>query len=65
METYGLNVGEDNRRGISWHAHKQALVSGVAEVCMWLGPSHRKAKHNGKTLELMGSLTNCEDAKEM
>ena len=31
METYGLNVGEDNRRGISWHAHKQALVSGVAE----------------------------------
>ena len=31
METYGLKVGEDNRRGISWHAHKQALVSGVAE----------------------------------
>ena len=38
---------------------------GVAEVCMWLGPSHRQAKHNGKTLELMGSLTPCEDAKEM
>ena len=38
---------------------------GVAEVCMWLGPSHRQAKHNEKTLELMGSVTNCEDAKEM
>ena len=50
METYGLNVGEDNRRGISWHAHKQALVSGVAEVCMWLGPSHRQAKDNEKKL---------------
>ena len=37
----------------------------VAEVCMWLGPSHRQAKHNEKTLELIGSLTNCEDAKEM
>ena len=21
---------------------------GVAEVCMWLGPSHRQAKHNEK-----------------
>ena len=71
METYVLNVGEDKRRGISWHAHKQSLVSriadnvGVAEVCIWLGPSHRQAKHNENTLELMGSLTPCEDTKEM
>ena len=36
-----------------------------AEVCMWLGPSHRQAKHNEKTLEFMGSLTICEDTKEM
>ena len=34
------------------------------EVCIWLGPSHRQAKHNEKTLELMGSLTSCEDTKE-
>ena len=73
METYALNVGEDKRRGISWHAHSHSLVSGVAEwsalvsaeVCMWLGLSHRQAKHNEKTLELMGSLTSCEDTKEM
>ena len=31
---------------------------------MWLGLSHRQAKHNEKTLELMGSLTRCEDTKE-
>ena len=37
----------------------------VAQACMWLGPSHRQAKHNEKTLELMGSLTPCEDTKEM
>ena len=30
---------------------------------MWLGPSHRQAKHNEKTLEFMGSLTACEDAQ--
>ena len=56
METYVLNVGEDKRRGISSRAHKQSLVSGVAEwsalvsaeVCMWLDPSHRQAKHNEK-----------------
>ena len=38
---------------------------GSPEVCMWLGLSHRQAKHNEKTLELMGSLTPCEDTKEM
>ena len=31
METYVLNVGEDKRRGISWHAHKQSLVSRIAD----------------------------------
>ena len=31
METYALNVGEDKRRGVSWHAHKQLLLSRVAE----------------------------------
>ena len=65
METYALNVGEDKRRGVSSHAHKQSLVPGVAEVCIWLGLSHRQAKHNENTLELMGSLTYCEDTKEM
>ena len=43
----------------------QRVKIGVAEVCIWLAPSHRQAKHNGKTLELMGSLTLCEDTKEM
>ena len=65
METYGLKVGGGKRRGVSTHAHRESLVSRVAEVCMWLGLSHRQAKHNGKTLELMGSLTPCEDTKEM
>ena len=31
METYVLNVGEDKRRGVSSHAHKESLVPGVAE----------------------------------
>ena len=31
---------------------------------MWLGPSHRQAKQNGKTLELIGSLTICGDAQK-
>ena len=65
METYPLNVVGGKHRGISSHAHKESLVSGVAEVCMWLGLSHRQAKHNEKTLEFMGSLTPCEDTKEM
>ena len=65
MATYALNVGEDKRRGVSSYAHNHSLVSGVAEVCMWLGLSHRQAKHNEKTLEFMGSLTICEDTKEM
>ena len=55
------------------HAHNHSLVSGIAEwsalvsaeVCIWLGLSHRQAKHNEKTLEFMGSLTRCEDTKEM
>ena len=69
METYALNVGGGKRRGISWHAHKQALVSRVAE--------HRQATHehmsnvdiNGQARsqtqahELSGSLTICEDAQ--
>ena len=64
METYVLNVGEDKRRGISWHAHNHSLVSGVAEVCMWLGPSHRQAKHNEKNSGVDGSLTGCGDAQK-
>ena len=31
METYALNVGGSERRGISSHAHNHSLVSGVAE----------------------------------
>ena len=52
------------------HTHKHTVLSEVhrslvsAEVCMWLGLSHRQAKHNEKTLEFMGSLTSCEDTKE-
>jgi hypothetical protein len=64
METYHLNVGGGKRRGISWHAHKQALVSRVAEVCMWLGPSHRQAKDNEKNSGVDGSLTGCGDAQK-
>ena len=53
------------------HTHTNTALSEVhrslvsAEVCMWLGPSHRQAKHNEKTLEFMGSLTVCGDTKEM
>ena len=72
METYVLNVGENKRRGIpiacaqsfvsfsrSWH---RSLVS--AEVCMWLGPSHRQAKDNEKNSGVDGSLTYCGDAQK-
>ena len=64
METYELNVGEDNRRGISWHAHKHSLVSRVADACMWLGPSHRQAEDNEKNSGVDGSLTSCGDAQK-
>ena len=64
METYVLNVGEDKRRGVSSYAHNHSLVSGVAEVCMWLGPSHRQAKHNEKNSGVDGSLTHCGDAQK-
>ena len=65
METYVLNVGEDKRRGVSWHAHKQSLVSRVAEVC----PYHDwyancASKTTIQAHELIGSLTPCEDAQK-
>ena len=41
-----------------------AVGFGISEVCIWLGPSHRQAKQNGKTLELIGSLTSCGDAQK-
>ena len=31
---------------------------------MWLGPSHRQAKHNEKNSGVDGSLTSCEDAQK-
>ena len=34
------------------------------EVCMWLGPSHRQAKHNEKISGVDGSLTSCGDAQK-
>ena len=37
---------------------------GVAEVCMWLGPSHRQAKHNEKNSGVDRSLTGCGDAQK-
>ena len=40
----------------------RSLVS--AEVCMWLGPSHRQAKHNEKNSGVDGSLTYCGDAQK-
>ena len=54
------------------HAHNHSLVSGVAEwstlvsaeVCMWLGPSHRQAKDNEKNSGVDGSLTYCGDAQK-
>ena len=64
METYALNVGEDKRRGISWHAHKQSLVSRVADVCMWWVRLTRQAKQNEKLSGVDGSLTVCEDAQK-
>ena len=73
METYALKVDDASAVASPPHAHKQVSVPGVAEwsalvsaeVCKWLGLSHRHAKHNENTLELMGSLTPCEDTKEM
>ena len=69
METYVLNVGGGKHRGVSSHAHKESLVSGVAE--------HRQATHEHmsnvdineqarsqtQAHELSGSLTSCEDAQ--
>ena len=36
----------------------------TANVCMWLGPSHRQAKHNEKISGVDGSLTSCGDAQK-
>ena len=36
----------------------------VAEVCMWLDPSHRQAKDNEKNSGVDGSLTSCGDAQK-
>ena len=58
METYELKVAGES------HAHNQSLVSGVAEVCMWLDPSHRQAKDNEKNSGVDGSLTGCGDAQK-
>ena len=73
METYALKVDDASAVASPPRAHKQVSVPGVAEwsalvsaeVCIWLGPSHRQAKHNEKTLELMGPLTHCQDMQEM
>ena len=35
-----------------------------AELCMWLGPSHRQAKQNEKNSGVDGSLTFCGDAQK-
>ena len=50
--------------------HKHTALSEVhrsvvgAEVCIWLGPSHRQAKHNEKNSGVDGSLTYCGDAQK-
>ena len=36
----------------------------TANVCMWLGPSHRQAEDNEKISGVDGSLTNCGDAQK-
>ena len=70
METYVLNVGEDKRRGISWHAHKHSLVSRVAEHCqathehMSNVDINEQARSQTQAHELMGSLTRCGDAQK-
>ena len=64
METYPLKVGGGKRRRNSSHAHNRSLVSVVAEVCMWLDPSHRQAKDNEKNSGVDGSLTNCGDTQK-
>ena len=52
------------------HTHKHTALSEVhrsvvgAEVCMWLGPSHRQAKDNEKNSGVDGSLTGCGDAQK-
>ena len=67
METYVLNVGEDKRRGISSRAHKQSLVSRVAEHCqathehMSNVDINEQARSQTQAHELSGSLTLCED----
>ena len=77
METYPLKVGGGKRRGISSRAHKQSLVSDVAEWSALVSAEHRQATHehmsnvdiNGQARsqtqlhELSGSLTPCEDAQ--
>ena len=59
-----LKVGGGKRRRNPSHAHKELLVSVVAEVCMWLGPSHRQAKDNENNSGVDGSLTFCGDAQK-
>ena len=50
---------------ISQKSGQSTLASlSTANVCMWLGPSHRQAKHNEKISGVDGSLTSCGDAQK-
>ena len=49
---------------VSVNQQIKQCCAGVAEVCMWLGPSHRQAKHNEKNSGVDGSLTYCGDAQK-
>ena len=44
MLTYVLNVGGGNRRGVSSHAHKELLVSVVAESRQVAGSTSQASK---------------------
>ena len=65
IQSVKQSVKSNNKAMIHSHLTKQGASTLASLVCLWLGPSHRQAKHNEKTLEFMGSLTSCEDTKEM
>ena len=61
---YGLNRGKNKQVRLFLSSADTFNAFRISEVCMWLGPSHRQAKHNKKS-GVDGSLTHCGDTKKM
>ena len=59
-----ISANRSNHVRHAYFCHDTYIRNCGAEVCMWLGPSHRQAKDNEKNSGVDGSLTRCGDAQK-